>query len=74
MEYEAVQKECKCGNLVLVDRKRVWCPSCAKPVYHDEKDQKRHTVNSLYMGVIILCTVLFLSYIFLEMIIRPITS
>ncbi|MFH1155516.1 MAG: hypothetical protein V1793_17050 [Pseudomonadota bacterium] len=74
MEFKPIEKECKCGNVVVVDRQRVWCTECAKPVYYKDKEQKKHTINSVYMGFIILCTVLFLAYIFIEMIVRPLTS
>ena len=74
MEYTPIVKHCQCGNEVTVDRNRVWCTQCAKPVYYQDKDQKKHSLNTLYVGVMIVCTVLFLAYIFLEMIVRPLTS
>lgn len=71
MTFEPRQKQCACGNSLTVDRKRVWCTQCGKPVYYHDKDQKKHTLNSLYMGALIVATVLFLVYMFIELIARP---
>ncbi len=68
MESNAMQVECKCGNVVEVDGERSWCRKCGQPVYADPKRQKRHRWNSLYLTVLFIGTITFLVYIYLELV------
>lgn len=71
MTYTSKEIACKCGNIVTVDRERVWCKNCAQPVYYHEGAQSKHKWNTVYVGAMIICTIFFLSYMFMELIAKP---
>lgn len=71
MQLEPRQKSCACGNSLTVDRTRVWCTQCGKPVYYEDKDQNKHKWNTIYVGAMIVGTILLLAYMFIELIARP---
>ncbi len=65
------QATCQCGNILTLDRYRTWCEKCGQPVYYDAKDQRRHKMNSLYIIGLIVSVFGFLTYIFVELIAKP---
>lgn len=72
MDYPAKEMTCTCGNTVTVDRKRVWCTQCGKPVYHDPKAQRLHRLNNFYLTGLIILVLGFLAFIFIEVVAVPI--
>ena len=62
---------CPCGNTLTLDRHRTWCEKCGKAVYYEVQDQRRHKFNSLYITGLILLVFGFLTYVFIELIVRP---
>ncbi len=71
---ETKMVECKCGNAFEADKLKTWCQKCARPVFYYEKDQRKHKVNSYYMYTIITTVIMFVSYLFVEMIAVPLLS
>ncbi len=72
MDYSPKEVQCKCGNLIVVDKHRVWCTKCGKPVYHDPKKQRLHKVNNTYMMGLIIAVICFVAFMYIEMIAIPI--
>ena len=63
--------ECQCGNAIEMTQESDWCTQCANKVFYEEKDQRRHRWNSIYIYGIVLAVVTFLTYVFLELIVKP---
>jgi len=64
-------KTCSCGNTVTVNRFRTWCEKCGQAVYYEDKDQRRHKINTIYVGAMIVMVLGFLTYVFIELIAEP---
>ena len=58
---------CKCGHVFTAEIEKTWCKKCARPVYYNEKDQKRHIFENYYMLALMLGLVFTLLYLFIEM-------
>ena len=71
MQLEPKQVTCKCGNTFETDRKKSWCRKCCRPVFYDVKDNKYHTINTIYVMVMICSALTFLAYLFVELIAVP---
>jgi predicted nucleic acid-binding Zn ribbon protein len=65
---------CQCGNSFESSKSRSWCQQCCAPVYYYEKDQRRHKINNYYMITVIALVLMFITYIFVEMIAEPLMS
>ena len=72
MNFPPEERQCACGNTVVVDRERVWCTKCGKPVYHNPKAQRLHKINNYYLTGIIVFVIAFLAFIFIEVVAIPI--
>ena len=72
MDHSPKEVQCQCGNLVVVDKKRIWCTKCGKPVYREEKQQRLHKINNTYMMGMIIVVICFVAFLFIEMIVIPI--
>ena len=66
--------ECKCGNAFEATRLKTWCQKCCRPVFYYEKDRRRHQINNIYMIGVIASVMMFIAYIFVEMIAVPLIS
>lgn len=65
---------CKCGNTFEAEKLKTWCQKCCRPVFYYEKDQRKHKLNSYYMYTVMTMVIVFISYLFVEMIARPLLS
>jgi predicted nucleic acid-binding Zn ribbon protein len=65
---------CRCGHSFTADRHRNWCQKCCEAVYYNEKDNRRHRFNNMYVIGIIVAVMTFLTYVFIELIATPILS
>lgn len=65
------QVTCACGNRMELDRHRTWCEKCGQAVYYDARDQRKHKFNNYYIIAIFVTVMGFLTYIFIEMIAKP---
>lgn len=72
MNYPPKEVQCECGNVIVVDKKRIWCTKCGKPVYHNPKEQRWHKINNYYFMGVIFLVLAFLAFIFIEVIAIPI--
>ena len=65
---------CQCGNSFEATKKKTWCQKCCRPVFYHEKDQRNHKLNNYYMITMVVMVVMFISYLFVELIARPLLS
>jgi len=65
---------CPCGHKFSSEKEKDYCSKCGGPVFLDPKKQRWHKMNTYYVYAITLCVVTFLTYIFIEMIAKPIMS
>ena len=63
--------QCKCGNVLTLDKQSDWCTKCVRKVFYHQKEQRRHQFNTIYLVVMALAIVFFLVYAFTEMVIIP---
>ncbi len=66
--------ECKCGHAFETRRHKSWCEKCCRPVFYHSKDQRRHQLNSYYMMTLMVTVLMFVTYLFVEMIAKPLLS
>lgn len=66
--------QCKCGNSFESNRYKAWCQKCCRPVFYHAKDQRRHQWNNYYMITIMATAILFVTYLFVEIIAKPLLS
>ena len=66
--------ECKCGNTFESTQHKSWCQKCCRPVFYYEKDQRRHNINNIYMIGVMAMVMMFIAYLFVEMIAAPLMS
>ena len=65
---------CRCGHTFTTNRDRSWCEKCCEAVYYHAKDRNKHRNTSIYEIGIILAVVMFLTYVFMELIASPLLS
>jgi len=66
--------ECQCGNTFEATQHKTWCQKCCRPVFYHEKDQRRYKMNNIYMVGVMAMVMMFIAYIFIEMIAAPLMS
>lgn len=68
------QLTCQCGNSFEATRKKTWCQKCCRPVFYFEKDRRKNKINNYYMMTMVVMVIMFISYLFIELIARPLMS
>jgi len=66
--------ECRCGHAFESSKSKAWCEKCCRPVFYYEKDQRRHKLSNYYMITMMAAALMFVMYLFVEMIARPLMS
>lgn len=66
--------QCKCGHTFETTRLKSWCQKCCRPVFYHKKDQRQNTLNNYYMITIMAMVMMFITYLFVEMIASPLLS
>ena len=66
--------ECQCGHSFESSKHKSWCEKCCKPVFYHAKDQRKYKVGNYYMYTMIITAIMFVSYLFIEMIARPLLA
>ena len=62
---------CQCGHSMTIAMDKMRCVKCGKHVFYDEQEQRRHRFASIYFVLIFAAAAGFLTYLFVEMIVRP---
>jgi len=65
---------CRCGNSFTSQQHSNWCNKCGKQVFYDPKDQRKGDISKLYLTVLMVLVIGFLTYFFIEMILTPVLS
>lgn len=68
------QVECQCGYTFESTKPKAWCEKCCRPVFYYEKDRRNHKLSSYYMMTVMAAALMFVTYLFVEMIARPLLS
>jgi len=66
--------QCNCGQEFSLERSSIWCNKCGKRVFYYEKDKRGEKFNSYYMYVVVLGVITFLTYVFVELILEPMSK
>lgn len=66
--------ECQCGYIFESAKGKAWCEKCCRPVFYYEKDQRRHKMSNYYMLTMMAAALMFVTYLFVEMIASPLLS
>jgi predicted amidophosphoribosyltransferase len=74
MSLEPKNVNCACGNPLELNREKVWCPKCARPVYYHEKDRRRDKLNRYYLLTVFFVVITFMVYLFIELIAEPLLN
>ena len=65
---------CECGNRFVSQQHSNWCNKCGRQIFYTGGSKLKGRINKFYFTVLILATVLFLSYFFIEMILTPVLN
>ncbi len=66
--------QCKCGHSFESSNNKAWCQKCCSPVFYHEKDQRNYKFGNYYMYTMIATAIMFVAYLFIEMIAKPLLS
>ena len=66
--------QCKCGHAFETTRQKAWCEKCCRPVFYHAEDQRRHRWSNYYMITMMLTVLMFVTYLFVEIIAKPLLS
>ncbi len=66
--------QCECGQEHTLERGSKWCNMCGKQVFYSKKDKRTAKLNSYYMYVIVFGVIVFLTYVFVELILEPMSK
>jgi predicted amidophosphoribosyltransferase len=65
---------CRCGHEFETSKHKSWCEKCCRPVFYHAKDQRWHQWTQYYMITMMVSAMVFVTYLFLEMIAKPLLS
>ena len=65
---------CKCGHTFETNKTKSWCQKCCRPVFYHAADQRRHKWSNYYMITMMLTVLMFVTYLFVEVIAKPLLS
>jgi uncharacterized paraquat-inducible protein A len=65
---------CECGNVITSQQRSNWCPKCGRQVFYDPKDKLKSRINRIYITVLMVLVMGFLTYFFIEMILTPVLT
>ena len=62
---------CSCGHTTVLAKPSDWCTKCARKVFYEPKDLRKHKLNTWYIYGLMVVIMFFLTYVFLELIVDP---
>jgi uncharacterized paraquat-inducible protein A len=71
MPLSSKEIQCPCGHVITLQSKKLRCIKCGKFVFYDEKEKRRHTTSQLYAVAMLALAIGIITYLFVEMIVRP---
>lgn len=63
--------ECQCGHVTTLATTKLRCVKCGEFLFYDDKEKKRHSTNQIYFVVMLVSAIGIVTYLFVEMIVRP---
>jgi hypothetical protein len=74
MKLEPKQVICKCGHTFSSQREKTWCEKCCRPVFYYARDKKINIINTLYFFSVMSGVLVFIAYLFIELVAAPLLS
>lgn len=65
---------CDCGHTITLAKKYEWCEKCMHKIFYNAKDKRMDKVNTYYIWAAIIAAILFLGYVYTEMIAVPLLT
>lgn len=66
--------QCRCGHTFETTKSKTWCEKCCRPVFYYEKDRRSHQMSNYYLITVMVTALMFVTYLFVEMIAKPLLS
>ena len=66
--------QCKCGQEHVLEKKSRWCNKCGKRVFYHEKDNFKNTLNNIYVYTVVISSISFITYAFIELVLVPMSK
>ena len=63
--------DCKCGHTMTLNIRKLRCIKCGKYLFYNEDEQRKHNHANFYAVAMLALAIGFLTYLFVEMIVRP---
>ncbi|MFZ0610915.1 MAG: hypothetical protein WAM73_01610 [Desulfobacterales bacterium] len=63
--------DCPCGHVTTLQTKKLRCIKCGKFLFYDDTEKKRHSTNQIYLVAMLAAGIGIVTYLFVEMIVRP---
>lgn len=71
MPLPSKEIQCQCGHFMTLQSKKLRCIKCGKFLFYDENEKRRHTTNQIYFVAMLASAIGIITYLFVEMIVRP---
>lgn len=71
MSLEKKTVTCQCGATCEIDKPARWCETCGRQVFYSPQARRRSRWNNYYIWTLLLSVIVFVVYIFIEMIAVP---
>lgn len=71
MPLPSKEIQCQCGHVMTLQSKKLRCIKCGKFLFYDENEKRRHTTNQIYFVAMLVSAIGIITYLFVEMIVRP---
>jgi hypothetical protein len=62
---------CQCGHTMTLTTRHLICVKCARDLYYDESERRRHRRNKIYVLCIFAAALGFMAYLFIEIVAVP---
>ena len=71
MALETKTVTCQCGATYQIAKPYHWCTACGRQVFYSERIRRRHKFSTYYLYGVMFVVITFVTYIFIELIARP---
>ena len=62
---------CPCGHVTTLTTRKLMCIKCGKYVFYNEHERKAHRRQTLFISMVIVLALGFVTFFFVEMILKP---
>ena len=71
MSLPAKEVTCQCGNTMTLEVRNLRCIKCGKHLFYNAQEARRHRFNIFYVVALFALAAGFITYLFMEMIVKP---